>query len=93
MLGLSFDTVCCIVAVLLALFAAAAVAYHARVSKEPYDTAGNSFIGMLLGMSLLLFLISAFELPVAGDEEWVQWLLIGVGVVFAWLIRPRKSSE
>ncbi len=90
MLASSLDIVSGLIAVLLALFAAAAVAYQARISKGPYDSAGNRFIGVLLGLSLLVLIVSVFKLPFSGDENWIPWVLFGFGAIFAWLIRPRR---
>jgi hypothetical protein len=79
-----------VVAVLLAVFVAAVNVYQVRVRREPVDSAAIRFVGLLLGISLFALCITVFDLGVAGDKDWIQRLLLGFGVLFAWLVRPRK---
>jgi drug/metabolite transporter (DMT)-like permease len=90
MTDFNIDTLSAIVAVGLALFVAAVSVYQVHVRRESFDSAGIRLIGLLLALSLFALFIAVFDFRVTGNEDWIDWLLLGFGALFAWLVRPRK---
>jgi drug/metabolite transporter (DMT)-like permease len=86
----NIDTLSAMVAVILAVFVAAVSVYQVRVRREPFDGAAIRLIGLLLGLCLFALCIAMFDFRVTGDEDWIDWLLVGFGALFAWLVRPRE---